>query len=314
MSKVSTPGLPKQTKGRLLLLVFFLLLLYVVVPRLGNLSSSWSSLSDAKPLYVGAALGLVVATYIFAAAIYFLLAARPIPFWRTFAIQAASSFANRLLPAGIGGLTLNVRYLRKSQHTLAQAIAVAGTTNVLGFVGHAVLLALVLTVGGVSFAAMHVPYQSQIWIVALVVLLILMVNLAIFQRFRKTAYKLLLQVASFLTSYRKRPGEFATALLCSMSLTATYVMILYFCCRAIGIDLSLASVFIAFTLSILTGTITPTPGGLGGAEAGLFAGLLSFRISGPDALAVVLLFRLLTYWLPLLPGFVFFVAARKRYL
>jgi uncharacterized protein (TIRG00374 family) len=314
MSKGSLPELPRQTKGRLLLLGFFLLLLYVVVPRLGNFSTSIDMLDDSNARYVGIAALLVIATYIFATAMYYLLAAKPLRFGRTFAIQVASAFANRLLPAGLGGLTLNVQYLRKSRHSLAQAIAVAGTTNLLGFVGHMLFLLLVVAAGAASFATVHVPYQSHLWLIGLGIAAFAALNLVLFQRFRKSVYRLVIEVLAFVTSYRKRSGEFATALLCSMALTGTYVAILYFCCMAIGFQLSFASTFVIFTLGMAASTITPTPGGLGGAEAGLFAGLVAYRLSAADALAIVLLFRLLTYWLPLLPGFVVFVAVRKRYL
>lgn len=314
MTKVSRPNLPRQTKGRMLLLVFFLLLLYVVVPKIGDFSTSWQALLGATGKDVVAAAGLVVATYIFAACMYYVLAAKPLLFWRTCSIQAASAFANRLLPAGLGGLTLNIRYLRKSHHTLAQAIAVAGVVNLLGFLGHALLLAVVVVAGGASFTAAHTSYGQHVWIALLVVAVIVAASLVAFQWVRMKVYKLIVDILSSLAQYRKRPIDFGLALFTSMALTCTYVIILYFSVRAVGFDMSIASMFIVFTLGMLAGTITPTPGGLGGTEAGLFAGLVAYQINSADALAAVLLFRLLTYWLPLLPGFVFFVTARKRYL
>ena len=63
---------------------------------------------------------------------------------------------------------------------------------------------------------------------------------------------------------------------------------------------------------MLAGTATPTPGGLVGAEAGLFTGFTAYGVSVLDAGAAVLLFRLVTYWLPLFPGLLALLAGRKN--
>jgi glycosyltransferase 2 family protein len=46
------------------------------------------------------------------------------------------------------------------------------------------------------------------------------------------------------------------------------------------------------------GSIIPTPGGLGAVEAALTAGLTAAGVPGAVAVSAVLLFRLLTFWLP----------------
>ena len=46
----------------------------------------------------------------------------------------------------------------------------------------------------------------------------------------------------------------------------------------------------------------PTPGGLGAVEAALSAGLTAAGLPGAAAVSAVLLFRLLTFWLPVPAG------------
>ena len=58
--------------------------------------------------------------------------------------------------------------------------------------------------------------------------------------------------------------------------------------------------------------MTPTPGGLGGVEAGLVAGLVAYRVASADALAAVLVYRLVSYWLMLAIGAAAFVIAERR--
>jgi len=102
------------------------------------------------------------------------------------------------------------------------------------------------------------------------------------------------------------------ALVLSAVLTAAYTFVLYGAVRSIGGSLGLPQVFIVFSFGMLAGTVTPTPGGLVGAEAGLFAGFVAYGTAQPDAAAAVLLFRLITYWLPLIPGVAALWAARTR--
>ena len=46
------------------------------------------------------------------------------------------------------------------------------------------------------------------------------------------------------------------------------------------------------------GSLVPTPGGLGAIEAALSAGLTAAGMPARSAVSAVLLYRLLTFWLP----------------
>jgi uncharacterized protein (TIRG00374 family) len=111
---------------------------------------------------------------------------------------------------------------------------------------------------------------------------------------------------------RLSPVNMLLALVLSAALTATYTFILYCAVRSIGDNLGLLQIFVVFSFGMLVGTATPTPGGLVGIEAALFAGFVAYGIRQTDAAAAVLLFRLVTYWLPLAPGAAALWAARVR--
>ena len=83
---------------------------------------------------------------------------------------------------------------------------------------------------------------------------------------------------------------------------------------AFGVHLDFTQVLVIFTLGSVVGVATPTPGGLIGIEAGLIAGFVAFGISGPKALAIVLTYRFISYWLPILPGFIALVYVKRRHL
>jgi uncharacterized protein (TIRG00374 family) len=97
-----------------------------------------------------------------------------------------------------------------------------------------------------------------------------------------------------------------------MVLTLCYVLCLWAAAAALGVHLSVVAALLVLTLGVGAGSATPTPGGLGGYEAGLVAGLIAYGADSSAALAVALLFRLISYWLTLAAGAVAFAYAQRR--
>lgn len=303
------------SRGRIILLICVLLLLYVIVPQIGSFSDSWAAVraADINPILLGTT--LVVLTYVIAASVYWLLAIKPLQFRSTLGVQAASAFTNRLLPAGLGTLTLYVQYLRKAKHTLPEALAVAGTNNILGIAGHVALLLAVLLLTAEPTYPVHLDLMpgKQLQLLLAGIVLVVLVNLLIFSRLRHTAYKITAEVLNSLMIYRKRPARLIIATLTSVLLTCCYVEIFFLCALSVNIHVPLQHIFVVFTAGMIVGTVTPTPGGLVGAEAGLTGGLIAYGIQPDTALATALLYRFLTYWLPILPGLAVFIRVRRLY-
>jgi uncharacterized protein (TIRG00374 family) len=82
---------------------------------------------------------------------------------------------------------------------------------------------------------------------------------------------------------------------------------------AVGANPRPSLVLLAYTTAEVLALIPLTPGGLGFVEAGLVGTLTLAGVSGRDALAATLLYRLAAYWIPLLAGPVAYVAFRRRY-
>jgi uncharacterized protein (TIRG00374 family) len=100
-----------------------------------------------------------------------------------------------------------------------------------------------------------------------------------------------------------------------MGITACYAACLYVCAQAVGTPLSVLHVFLVLTLGVAASSVTPTPGGIGGAEAAMIAGLASLGVPVSQGIPIALVYRLVTYWLPLVPGFIaFHIALRRSYI
>jgi uncharacterized protein (TIRG00374 family) len=81
--------------------------------------------------------------------------------------------------------------------------------------------------------------------------------------------------------------------------------------HAYGEHLSFPRVAAVYLAGLAVAAASPTPGGLGAMEAALTAGLTAVHVPFTQALAGVLTFRLATYWLPILPGFVSYRLLRR---
>jgi len=260
------------------------------------------------------AVTFTLSTYFFAAVTYRMLAFKYIGLPRTVLMQFACMLVNRLLPGGVGGLGANYAYLRKSQHTASQAVSVVAMNNILGAVGHITVLlgALVLASGRVGRFHMTLP-SIHLWVVTLVACpaVIGVVWLA-HSKFRQLAVKTVHDLGKQLATYRRRPLRVLVAWGSSIGLTLGNVATLMCTVAAVHIHVSFVTVLIIFTVGVTVGTVTPTPGGLGGVEAGLVAGIVAYGNPADRALAAVLLFRLVNYWLPLLLGVFAFAHAQRR--
>ena len=60
------------------------------------------------------------------------------------------------------------------------------------------------------------------------------------------------------------------------------------------------------------GAAAPTPGGIGGVEAVLAAGLTAIGIPAHEAIAAVLIFRAATFWLPIPFGWISYLDLERR--
>lgn len=296
----------------LFLAVVFGLAAYAIIPQSGKLHTGLTALAQADPRYVAVALAGWLGTFCLAAFIYIRLALKPLKFLPTLGVEIAAGFANRLLPAGTGNLGLHGLYLVRQRHSTAAAAVVVGMNSLLGITGHLLLLGIVLLFGveSTSPVAIHVSLLLALVVAALVVLPI--AGLFLLPWLRQKMQSILRSLEQNLRHYGRHPGRVVQVLGLDIVLTLTYTSVLYVCCRAVNVELSPAAIFLTFSAGMLGSTISPTPGGLVGAEAGLFAGLTLYHVAPSSALAAVLLYRFITYWLPLLPGSIMLLIVRRK--
>lgn len=309
------PSEPTVGLSRRYLLIVALLAvaLYVLVPQLGGFQSSWHLLKRPAVGWTAVAIGLTLLTYFTGAVTYCLLSLKPLKYWPTVLMQFAAMFINRLLPAGLGAIGVNYTYLRRSRHGQAQAAAVVALNNTLGAVGHGLLaLILILVVSGPKTALLFDYGHEALPLIKILAVATLLFGFVVAIYGRRRVKRQALKLRHQLSAYAKRPAGPLGALVSSMFLTLFNVLCLMACSLAVGVHLPLIIIFLIFTFGIGAGTVTPVPGGLGGFEAGLTAGFVAYHVPAPAALASALLYRLVSYWLPLVFGAAAFVVSRRQ--
>lgn len=78
----------------------------------------------------------------------------------------------------------------------------------------------------------------------------------------------------------------------------------YLVMQAMGIPLTPSQVISAFGISQLAGGLPGTPGGIGFAEAGLVGALAAYGYPAAFTVAPILIYRIVSYWLPAVGGLV----------
>jgi uncharacterized protein (TIRG00374 family) len=289
-----------------------LIALYVLIPKIDSLRQSLPLVRHASLPYVLLAIISAGLSYVAAAGVYVALAIKPLAYSRTLFMQVAGMFANRLLPAGIGGLGINFLYLRKAKHSKLQATTVVAANNTVGLAGHFALTASLLLLLPVKLPEQHVHISNSVRLVGVLIACVLIALLILFPGKARSVGKSMRRFFAQLALYRKRPARLVTALACSLSLTFANVTCLWLSILAVHLSIGFIPVLLVFTFGLIVGTATPTPGSLGGIEAGLAAGLVAYHIPLANAVGAVLLYRLISYWLPLFIGSFAFITAKRR--
>src|SRR4030095_10603681 len=100
------------------------------------------------------------------------------------------------------------------------------------------------------------------------------------------------------------PGKLALLFGGSALVTLCYAFGLVCCVEAFGGGLPVPAIIATYLVGAAIAPAGPTRGGMGAVEAALIAGLTAAGLNKETAVPAVFLFRLATFWLPILPGWV----------
>jgi len=336
MSATETGHSPRDRRisiPRILMLLVAAISFHVVAPSIVEVLGSWPRVSTVAPLWLVVIVAFEVLS--FASAIRLQrIALRTDAWFSVSTSQLAANAMSQIVPGGAAaGATLQLRML--SQSGADTATAISGFTAFSLLQTASVLFLPVLTLPTILLGApvdrglAATAFLGLAGFVAVAALgavllttdgLLLGIGRAV-QAVRNRILRkrtVLTGLAERLVRERDRVREvlgerWREALLATACRLGFDFLALFAALAAVGGLPRPSLVLLAYTAASLLAMIPITPGGLGLVEAGLTGALALAGVNPAQAVLATLLYRLASYWLPILAGPVAYTLFRRRF-
>ena len=287
---------------------------YLLVGQLSGVNLL-STLSQANPAWFALAVLGSAVTYLAAAENLAAFVPKRLSIWRGFRVQLATAFVGVALPPTVGHVAVNARYLHHEEvddGTIAAAVTMSQIVNVVT----TVLLLIVLGVlTGSGFSRFKIAPGADVLIGLLVILAVVIVLLAVPQTRAKltgTVWPHLQAVWPRLLDAISHPLRLAISAAANVLLSIAYLVAMLAALWSVGAHPPILATAVVYLAGNAVGAAAPTPGGIGGVEAVLAAGLTAIGIPAHQAIAAVLIFRTATFWLPIPVGWISYLQLQRR--
>lgn len=289
---------------------------YSLLPQFGNLGDTIDAFADVRWEWMPALLAVAIAYFAFATVSFLGSVAQPMPIAASVRSQVATAFAQLVGPASSGKMALAGRFLQRNGLTAPEASASVALNTVAGVVTHLLLMVgFFAWAGGVGFGGISLPSIATVLLVAGIAAALILVGFTI-PILRRTVIRPVIDglrsAAGYIATVVRSPIRVAALLGGSSLITLSYLLGLVFAVEAFGGGISIAQIGAAYLGAAAIANIAPTPGGIGPLEAAMIAALSGFGLEAGVAISAVLTFRLVTFWLPIVPGWFTFMWMERR--
>ncbi|MGA9277775.1 lysylphosphatidylglycerol synthase transmembrane domain-containing protein, partial [Ilumatobacter sp.] len=248
---------------------------------------------------------------------------RPIALGEATIVMFGQSFLNRFTPMNAGGMAMRIRYLQKGGTDGTVAAAAIGLTSAVSGVVQVFFMAFFLLWSSTDVSADTASSGDggggpdlTIVFVFVGALVVAALAIGLTPKFRSWVVSF---VRTTLQKIRTDFGELAhrptkLGLLFGGTALGKLLTIMAFAasCRAFDIDLPFATLGALYIVATTIASTVPTPGGVGAVEAALVFVLTNAGVEDATAWAAVLLFRLINYWFPTIPGYIGLKISERR--
>lgn len=311
-----TPPRPAARLLPLLLGLVVLLALIGAVLQAGDAARFARIAQDAQPGWLVGAVLLQATTYTSEAGVWWLVLRRagtPMPFQRLYSLAIVALLTSQTVPsAGMAGTFVVFHVLRHWGVSTAIAMATILVEIVAYYAAYGIFAGV-----GLALLADRGPLPAGVLAMAIVVVL---TGLAIggaalwatsshrraprpWKRLKRVG-EVVAQLSSADPQLARDPTILGTSTLLRGGNFALDAVTLWVCLAAVGAPTPAGDAVAAFLVGSVVRTVGFVPGGLGTFEAAAAATLVALGMDMEPALAAVLLFRGLSYWLPMPVGLV----------
>lgn len=228
-----------------------------------------------------------------------------LPTCRLLATQFAAGAANHLLPTGLGASAVNLRFMAVCGVPLARSSAALALYLLAESIARTgLLLALLIAFPDALRPDKLIPDAAvgPLLIAAGAAVCVAVAVLLLVRRLRTVVFTFLRTALGEARSVHTRPGRALALWGGSFSFPILQAAGLVAVGLALGLPVSPLHIVVAYLAATVAVALIPTPGGIGSVEAALIVALVAAGGPAAVATAVVLAYRIITVWLPLLPG------------
>jgi uncharacterized protein (TIRG00374 family) len=323
---------PRRLVQTALVVLALLVCIYFLFPKLAGLSGGLSKLGDADPLWIAVAIGFNVLAYATYIALFKAVVggdALRLRWIETYEINMAGVAATLLFSAGgAGGIALTYWALRKAgmgrrdvARRMVAFISLHYAFYPLALIVFGVLLRTGVLHGKDSVELTVIPAAVAGLLIVIGILIALIPadlerRLAPFahgeraKAFLKSAAKVPATIGEgfrFAIGLFAHPSRGGLAVLGAAGFWAASIGVLWASFHAFGVHVPLAVVVQGFFLGMVANLFPLAPAGVGAVDAGMIGAFVLFGIPEETVFPAILIFRLVSFWMPIPPGvFAFF--------
>jgi len=218
-------------------------------------------------------------------------------------------------PAKVGGVATNIRYFQKQGVPTAVSVTAVGLNAVVGAIVHISLtLAFLLLASRTdNTGSLSVPSPRTLGVAVGAIGLVFLVSVAVPRLRHLMSAHVVPQLRAGMEAVRTighSPVRLALLFGGSAVITLAYLGAMAASLEAFGANISFPLLALLFLTGSAVANAAPTPGGLGAAEAALIAAFSTVE-EAEIVIPAVFLYRLVTFWLPILPGWLALAALRR---
>ncbi|WP_336086362.1 lysylphosphatidylglycerol synthase transmembrane domain-containing protein [Nocardia sp. SSK8] len=304
--RIQSEQLTRFNRNQIIQLVLLVGLVYVAYPFFSQVPTFFSQLRTLN--WWWALFGLVISglTYLGAAAALGACADGLVRTRDLILEQLANTFVATTTPAGVGGLALSVRFLQQAGMSTLRATAAVALQQSMQVITHLVLLVIFSVVAGTSTNLAHIVPDATVLYLAAGVVGGLIGAFMFVPKLRRwvnhSVRPQLTEVLGELGDLAKDPKRFAIIVAGCGAITLGQALALWASVEAFGGGTDFVAVTIVTMIGGTLASAAPTPGGVGAVEAALIGGLAAFGVPAEIAVPAVLLYRVLTCWIPVALG------------
>jgi uncharacterized protein (TIRG00374 family) len=325
---------PKRILQTFVVAVAAVVGIYLLLPTVVGVDDGLRRVARGEPIWIAIALAFGIAMFVAYVALFKGVVGDAVKLrWsESYEITMAGLAATRVFSAGgAGGIVLTYWALRKAG---MEARATASRMVAFNVVLYAVYM-LTMLINGILLSAGVFPGPAPSGMtvvpaafaggVILIFLLFTLVPGDLEERFSRASQENFVgRIASRLATvpstlavgtreairFIREPSQGGLTIFGAIGFWAAQIAILWACFKAFGANVPLAVVVQGFFVGMLA-NLLPLPGGVGGVDAGMIGAFVIFGFPGNAVFAAVFVYRLIAFWLPILPGVVAFLQLRR---